>query len=58
MDNLNKFFGTKARVIRDGSGAYVYRAAESYIGIFHDGKKVQQKKEVFSLHPQFTTFHR
>ena len=58
MDNLNKFFGTKTRVIRDGSGAYVYHAAKSDLGIFHDGKEVQQKKEVFSLRPQFNPFSR
>lgn len=57
MDDLNKFFGIKTRVIRDGSGAYVYRTAKS-LGTFHDGKKVQQKKEVFSLHPRFNPFSR
>lgn len=58
MNNLNKFFGTKTRVIRDGSGAYIYRAVKSDFGTFHDGKKMQQKKEVFSLHPQFNPFSR
>ena len=58
MDNLNKFFGTKTRVIRDGSGAYCYRANKSDLGAFCNGKAVQQKKEVFSLHPQFNPFSR
>lgn len=53
MDSLSKFFGTKTRVIRDGSGAYVYRASKSDLGTFHNGKEIQQRKEVFSLHPQF-----
>ena len=26
--------------------------------IIHDGKKIQQRKEVFSLRPQFNPFHR
>lgn len=58
MDNINKFFGTKTRVIRGGSGAYVYRANKSDLGTFHNGKEIQQRKEVFSLHPQFNPFSR
>lgn len=58
MDNLNKFFGTKTRVIRDGSGAYCYHATKSDLGTFHNGKQLEQKKGVFSLHPQFNPFSR
>lgn len=58
MDNLNKFFGSKTRIVRNGSGAYVYRASKSDLGTFHNGKEIQQRKEVFSLHPQFNPFLR
>ena len=58
MDSLNKFFGSKTRIIRDGSGAYVYRAAKSDLGTYHNGKEIQQRKEVFSLRPQFNPFSR
>lgn len=58
MDSLSKFFGSKTRIIRDGSGAYVYRADKSDLGQYRDGKKILDRKEVYSIRPQFDPFHR
>ena len=58
MDSLSKFFGAKTRIIRDGTGAYVYRATKSDLGVFHDGKQISERKEVYSIRPQFDPFRR
>lgn len=47
---VSKFCASPSKIIRDGSGAYLYRADKSDLGNYHDGKKVQPTRKSTIYH--------
>lgn len=54
MDILEKstarYFGTVQKIIRDGSGAYLYRAERKEIATYYNGKKVAEPRKETIYH--------
>lgn len=42
---VGRFCSTPSKIIRDGTGAYLYRRDNSEIGSYHDGKEVKTAKK-------------
>ena len=42
---VGKFCATPSKIIRDGTGAYLYRADNLDLGSYHDGKRMDTVKK-------------